>query len=121
MAAIEFRRGDVVVVNLASAVGVEMQKVRPGVVVQNDVGNRMSPLTIVAPLTDISQSKGLPVQVDVLGSELGAGGKDSVIECGHLRTIDRDHRIDSSRGVIARLSAATMNRVDRALRVSLGL
>ncbi len=114
-------RGDVVYVNLEGAIGVEKQKTRPCVVVQNDVGNKVSPMTIVAPITDEDQFKGYPVQVIVEATELGPHGKRSVIECGHLRTIDRDRRIDRTRGVTARLSAATMEKVDNALRSSLAL
>lgn len=115
------RRGDVVYVDLRGAVGVEKQKSRPCVVVQNDGGNRASPLTIVAPITDYDQHKGYPQQVVVEAAELGMGAKRSVIECGHLRSIDRDERIDEARGVIAHLSDRTMTEVDRALRSSLGL
>lgn len=122
MADIEIKRGDVVRVDLSGAVGGEKQGAdRPCVVVQNDVGNRHSPLTLVAPITDRRQDKQLPVQVPVDAAELGADGKDSVIECGHIRTIDRDARINKKRGVIATLSAATMARVDAALKISLGV
>jgi mRNA interferase MazF len=90
MPRLDLVRGDVVQVDLDGAKGVEKQKVRPCVVVQNDVGNRVSPMTIVAPVTDDEQFKNLPVQVFVALGDLGPGAKDSVIECGHLRTIDRD-------------------------------
>jgi mRNA-degrading endonuclease toxin of MazEF toxin-antitoxin module len=78
-------------------------------------------MTIVAPITDEDQFKGYSQQVVVEASELGPGGKRSVIECGHLRTIDRDQRIDETRGVTAHLSVATMSKVDVALRSSLAL
>jgi mRNA interferase MazF len=121
MATVAIGRGDVVYVNLEGAVGAEKKKTRPCLVVQNDVGNRMSPMTIIAPITDANQDKQLPVQVAVAAAELGAGGKDSVVECGQIRTIDRNGRIDESRGVVAHLSRETMSKVDAALRVSFGL
>ncbi|NDY93794.1 type II toxin-antitoxin system PemK/MazF family toxin [Ideonella livida] len=117
-------RGDIVLVDLSGAVGGEKQndKVsgsRPCVVVQNDGGNRGSPLTIVAPLTDQAQYKGYPQQVLVTAAELGTGaGKDSIIECGHLRSIDRDARIKKHLG---KVTAAVMPRIDAALKASLGL
>ncbi len=107
--------------DLAGAIGVEKQKTRPCLVVQNDGGNKSSPMTIVAPITDEDQYKGYPQQVVVEAPEMGPGGKRSVVECGHLRTIDRDCRIDPSRGVVAHLSSATMAKVDKALRSSLSL
>src|SRR5438874_885318 len=80
-------RGDVVYVDLSGSIGGEKQNSRPCVVVQNNKGNEVSPLTIVVPITDVQQYKRLPVQVQVCAQNLGHGGKDSVIECGHVRTI----------------------------------
>jgi len=120
---LDIRRGDVVFVNLDGAVGSEKQgRNRPCVVVQNDGGNRGSPLTIVAPLTDSEhQGKRYWQQVFVPADKLGAGAKDSLIECGHLREIDRAARIDEARGVWCRLPADVMGEVDDALRASLSL
>lgn len=118
MAAIRITRGDVVVADLRGAEGTEKQSKRPCVVIQNDTGNQNSPLTIVAPITDQRQDKSLPVQVAVPAAELGPDGKDSVIELGHIRTIDRDQRIER---VVSRVSDATMAKVDAAIKVSLGL
>ena len=118
MAAIQLKRGDVVHVNLRGAEGGEKQDTRPCVVVQNDVGNQYSPLTIVAPITDARQDKNLPVQVPVTPADCAALTKPSIIECGHLRTIDRDVRIEAHLGAI---SAGVMAAVDKALRISVGL
>ncbi len=45
------KRGDVYVVRLDSTEGVEIAKTRPAVVIQNDVGNRFSDLTIVVSIS----------------------------------------------------------------------
>ena len=111
-------RGDVVVADLRGAEGTEKLGVRPCVVVQNDVGNKHSPLTIIVPVTDEAQFKNLPVQVPIPAAELGPDGKNSIAECGHVRAIDRDARIHRK---ISTLSHETMLAIDQALRVSLGL
>ena len=118
MAKLAIKRGDVVLVDLRGAEGVEKQGKRPCLVLQNDTGNMHSPMTIVAPITDERQDKRLPVQVPVPAAELGPGGKDSVIELGHIRTIDRDRRIEKR---VARVSDSTMSAVNAAIKVSLGL
>ena len=122
MAVIAIQRGDIVLVDLQGAINGEKKNdasinARPCIVVQNDIGNNVSPLTIVAPLTDSRQFKNFPVQVQVTAAELGAD-KDSVVECGHIRTIDRDQRITKHLG---RLAPAAMTRVDTALKASLAL
>lgn len=48
---VEIRRGEVVIVRFDPAEGHEMKRTRPAVVVQNNVGNRNSGTTIVAPAT----------------------------------------------------------------------
>lgn len=123
MGKIAIKRGDVVLVDLVGAIGGEKKNdvatcARPCIVVQNDQGNNVSPLTIVAPLTGMDQFKRYPIQVAVTAAELGPGGSDSVVECGHLRSIDRDLRVKKVLGVLA---GAAMSRVDKALRASLGL
>ncbi|ANH66663.1 type II toxin-antitoxin system PemK/MazF family toxin [Mitsuaria sp. 7] len=121
MAEIEIWRGDIVLVDLSGALGGEKKNdasigARPCVVVQNDGGNRASPLTIVAPLNDAKQYKGYPTQVQVTPQD--GVQKDCIVDCGHLRNIDRDARIQKWLG---RLSAAAMTRVNEALKASLGL
>lgn len=112
------RRGDVVLANLKGAAGKERNgKDVICLVVQNDVGNKFSPMTIIVPLNDITQNKNLPVQVPITAIERGNEGKDSVIECGQIRTIDKS-RISV---VISRLPASVMEKVDRAIKASLSL
>lgn len=112
------RRGDVVLANLKGATGKERNgKDVICLVVQNDVGNKFSPMTIIVPLNDITQNKNLPVQVPITALERGNEGKDSVIECGQIRTIDKS-RISV---VISRLSSHVMARVDEAIKASLSL
>ena len=118
------KRGDIVKVDLSGSKGVEKANdatsgARPCVVVQNDMGNRHSPMTIVVPLTDARQNKLLPIQVHVTAAELNfVGAKDSVVECGHVRTIDGDERVLEHLGS---LHPDAMKRVDLALAISLGL
>jgi mRNA interferase MazF len=114
-------RGDVVWVDLRGAIGAEKQKTRPCVVVQNNVGNARSPLTIVVPITNGDTWRGYPHQVMVYANELWDGAVDSVIDTGHIRSIDKDSRISSGAGVLCRLGETRMIQVDRALQSLLGL
>ena len=114
-------RGDVVWVDLRGAIGAEKQKTRPCVVVQNNVGNARSPLTIVVPITNGDTWRGYPHQVMVYANELWDGAVDSVVDTGHIRSIDKDSRISSGAGILCRLGETRMIQVDRALQSLLGL
>lgn len=112
---VEIRRGDVVVVRLDPAEGHEMKKTRPAVVVQNDVGNRNSSTTIVAPAT--GTHRGYPFEVLVEADD-SPFEKDSSIRLDQIRVVSVEKRIHS---VVGSLSEPTMAEVDEALTLSLGL
>lgn len=88
----------------------------PCVVVQNDIGNQYSGLTIVAAVTSNLRVAALPVGVPVKAGE-GGLKRDSVVHCGHIYTVDKA-RLAQCAG---RLSATRMTEVDRALARSLEL
>jgi mRNA interferase MazF len=110
-------RGMVVEVSLDPVVGHEQGKSRPCVVIQNDVGNRFSSTTIIAPLTGARHIPNpSPIYVLVKGGD-GGTNKDSFVLCDQIRTVDQRR----FRSVYGALSPETMARVDSALLVSLGL
>ncbi|MGE5350512.1 MAG: type II toxin-antitoxin system PemK/MazF family toxin [Acidobacteriota bacterium] len=111
-------RGDVVDINLDPVLGSEIGKVRPGVVVQNNRGNQFSPMTIIAAITGAEHIRTpLPVMVFI---SAGQGGltKDSYVDCGQIRSVDKESRIVKKRGT---LEETLMAEIDRALKISLAL
>ncbi|MCJ7450777.1 MAG: type II toxin-antitoxin system PemK/MazF family toxin [Candidatus Nanohaloarchaeota archaeon QJJ-9] len=112
----DIKRGDIVVVDLNPTKGSEQGKIRPSVVLQNDVGNRHSPTTIVAPLTS-SYDKVYPVNVEVKAEDTGLE-KDSVILLNQIVTVDKEERI---RNKIGTIPSEKEEEMDRALKISLGL
>src|SRR5208337_949404 len=101
------RRGEIWLVSFDPAVGHEIRKTRPALVIQNDVGNRYSPLTIVAAITSSLSPVPYPVEIQV--DPTAANGLDvrSAIRLDQIRTIDR-RRLQRRLGVAG---AATMERV----------
>jgi mRNA interferase MazF len=93
-----------------------MAGTRPCLVVQNDVGNQYSGVTIVATITGNLKVASLPIGVFL---KRGSGGldKDSVVNCGHVYTVDKS-RLGKALG---KLEAGVMASVDGALALSLGL
>lgn len=118
---LKVQRGDIVWVDFGPVRGRCKADRHPAIVVQNDSGNKFSPMTIVVPLTDERQYKKLPIQVLLQSADTGLENKDSCVECGHVITIDRDVQIDQEAGVIGHVQAEAMTKIDAALRVSLSL
>jgi mRNA interferase MazF len=109
-------RGDVYLVNFDPTIGSEIKKTRPALVLQNDVANRYSPITIVAAITSQVDEPLYPTEVQILPPE-GGLSVPSVVLLNQIRSIDRRRLVRR----LGRASAKTMQRVDRALSISLGL
>ncbi len=111
------RRGEVHLVSFDPTLGAEIRKTRPALVLQNDVANRSSPITIVAAMTSQFEAPLYPTEVFVPASE-GAGLRaDSVVLLNQIRSIDKQRLVRR----LGRLTPETMKHVDRALVLSLGL
>lgn len=110
------RRGEVYLVNFDPTIGAEVRKTRPAVVIQNDIGNRWSPITIVAAITSRFEDPLYPTEVLVRASE-GGLAVDSVVLLNQLRSIDKARLVRR----LGALKAQTVREVDRALLLSLGL
>jgi mRNA interferase MazF len=88
----------------------------PCVIVQNEVGNQHSALTIVAAVTTTLRVAALPVGVLVRAGE-GGLAQDSVVHCGHIYTVDKQRL----KRLIGQLPPARLQEVDKAMRRSLSL
>ena len=86
------KRGDIFYADLSPVVGSEQGGLRPVLIVQNDVGNKYSPTTIVAIITSRKTKANLPTH-HWIESECGLALR-SMVECEQLRTIDKKRLID---------------------------
>lgn len=110
------RRGEIYLVNFDPTLGSEIRKTRPALVLQNDIANRHSPITIVAAISSKFDDSLYPTEVFVAQPE-GGLGVDSVVLLNQIRSIDR-RRLTKRLGVVR---PATMEKVERAMQISLGL
>jgi mRNA interferase MazF len=110
------KRGEIYLVNFDPTIGREIKKTRPAVVIQNDISNRYSDITIVAAISSKFGPKIYPTEVLL---KLGEAGMhlESVILLNQVRSIDHQRMVKR----LGKLSAATLNQVDRAIAISLGL
>ncbi len=111
------RRGEIYLVEFNSARGHEIQKTRPAIIIQNDIGNRHSPVTIVAAITSKLSPTPYPVETAVAPTKANGLSVQSAIQLSQIRSIDRQRLVKR----LGTVDAATMRRVDDALKISLGL
>lgn len=109
------KRGEIYTVDFDRTESV-LQKARPAIVIQNNVGNSFSPHTIVAGIREATERPALPVLVSIPRGVAGLT-KDSLIDGGHLTTVKRS-QLGRRWG---RLPLDYERRLDEALRHSLDL
>mgnify|MGYP001589156484 FL=1 len=106
----EIKRGDLVLVDLEPIRGSEQGGIRPCLIIQNDKGNKYSPLTIIAPLTSKIFSKEFPTNI-LVSKEDSKLNKDSTILLNQIKTIDKLRVVRR----ISNLSHSSMRKVDLAI------
>ena len=109
------RRGEIYMVDFNPARGSEQAGLRPGLVIQNDIGNKFSPTTIIASITTAAD-RTYPFTVHLKAKE-GGLSHDSIVNLSQILTIDKE-RLKNKLGS---LSAKRMKEVDQAILISLGL
>ena len=110
------KRGEVYLVAFDPTIGAEIQKTHPALIVQNDVVNRHSPITIVAAISSQFNEPLYPTEVLIQPPE-GGLTITSVVLLNQVRSMDK-RRLVRRLGV---LTPATIEGVDRAILISLGL
>lgn len=109
-------RGEIYLVNFDPTVGAEIQKTRPALIIQNDISNQHSPITIVAAITSKFDEKLYPTEVLIAANE-GGLKIDSVVLLNQIRSIDGKRLIRC----LGKANGKTLKKVDTALKISLGL
>lgn len=110
------KRGEIYLANLNDAFGSEQARVRPVLVIQNNLGNKHSPTTIVACLTSKVNSKAhLPTHY------LIRYNKDlkyqSIVMLEQIKVIDKSRLIKK----ITKLDKRQMAKIDYQIKTSLAL
>jgi mRNA interferase MazF len=109
------RRGEIYLVTFGPTVGHEIRKTRPAVVIQNDISNQWSPITIVAAVSSQFGNPPHPREVP-LPAKAGLPRASAVI-LNQIRSVVRQRLVKK----LGTLDAATMRKVDEALVIGLGL
>lgn len=109
-------RGDIFYANLDGTIGSEQSGIRPVIVVQNDVGNKYSPTTIIVPLTKKVRLKiNQPTHFWI--NPFGNIRFDSIVLTEQIRVIDKS-RLKEKIGV---MNDKAMQEIDNKILIALGL
>ena len=110
------KRGEIYFLDFSPSKGREMKGPHPALVIQNDIGNKVGSLTIVAAITSNLKVAELPVGILIKPKESGLP-HESVVHLGQIYTIDKE-RLENFVGA---LPEHKINEVDKAIAISMGL
>ena len=114
----EIKRGEIYFADVTkySSKGSEQSGRRPVLILQNNIGNKFSPTTIIAIITTKSKRE-LPTHVEIHKDEINGLKYDSVVALEQITTIDKD-RIQFK---IGELSNEDNLKVMEAMKISLAM
>ena len=105
------KRGEIYYADLSPIIGSEQDGMRPVLVLQNDVGNKHSPTTIVAAITSSKTKSQLPTHVTFTADCLPY---ESTVLLEQVRTIDKIRFSEC----IGKLDDETMAEVNEAIAIT---
>ena len=109
------KRGEIYYADLRPVVGSEQGGIRPVLIVQNDIGNKYSPTTIVIALTTKTKKSNVPTHVDIHSNNINGLKEDSIALCEQFRTIDKE-RLKNKVGYV---DNNTLDDILNAVKISL--
>jgi len=109
------KRGMVIDVNLDPTMGSETGKIRPCIIVTNDVYNERVPVIQVVPITKWSIKKArIKTNVEIQPSPENGLSKKSIADCLQTRPIDHRRSLVKIRG---KLSSVKAQEIDQSLKI----
>lgn len=113
----KIRRNEIYLANLGeTVVGSEEKGVRPVLIIQNDIGNKHSPTTIIIPMTKrIENQNSIPTHIKI--KAFGKIKCRATIMAEQIKVIDKRRLIKR----IDILPREYINEVDRAIRIATNL
>jgi len=107
-------RGMIVKVNLDPTLGSETGKIRPCIIVTNNIYNERVPVIQVVPITECNEKKSrIVTNVVIEPSKENGLNKLSVADCLQTRPIDHKKRLID---IIGSLSPLDLSKIDDALK-----
>ena len=109
------KRGEIWLVRLDPAVGSEIKKTRPALIISNDINNQHASLATVLPISD-KGAKVYPFEV-AISEGISGLSKPSKIKCQQIRTIDKERLVKK----LGTVEKELMLDIEEALKLHLAM
>lgn len=112
----KIRRNEIYLANLGHTIGSEERGTRPVLIIQNDLGNKHSPTTIVLPITKrVEQRLYIPTHIRI--KPFGKMKYEATIMAEQIKIIDKRRLIN----FIDKLPKKYIKSVNNALKIAIDL
>jgi len=108
---VSIKRGEVFLVNFDPTIGAEAKKIRPAVVVSNDINNAHSPIVSISPVTS-NVTRVYSFEVEIPAGTAGLKARSKVM-VNQTRAVDKIRLIKK----LGQLPTQIMADVDQALKL----
>jgi len=112
----DVKRGDIFLITLEPVKGSEQGSTRPCLIIQNNISNKYSPTTIVAPTTTKIFTKEYPTNVEIKAKESGLDFNSTIL-LNQIRTVDKSRIVRK----LGELDTLLMKKVNLAIKAALDL
>jgi mRNA interferase MazF len=87
------KQGEIWLINLDPTIGAEMKKIRPALIINDDVMGKL-PLKIIVPVTDWKDRYGIaPWMIKIVPNSWNGLAKESSIDCFQIRSVAEERLI----------------------------
>src|SRR5574344_2149706 len=107
----EIYRNEIYLANLGQCNGSIQAEIRPVVIIQNNIGNKYSPTTIIAPITSKLEKSKIPTHVYITNNKLE---KNSLILCEQIQTINKTQLLKRISKII---NYETQEKINNAIKI----
>ncbi len=109
-------RGAIYYADLNPVIGSEQKGFRPVLIIQNNIGNKYSPTTMIAPITT-KLYKGEKIPTHVAIKKFNKLRHNSIVLLEQVRTIDKSRLL----GYVDMLNDSQMLKINKALALALDI
>lgn len=108
-------RGEIYYADLDPVIGSEQGGLRPVVIIQNDVGNKYSSTTIIAPISSKTYKPHIPTHIYL--SKRNGIHRNSIVMLEQIRIIDKTRLLEK----IDVMTEKEMLNLNKAILISVGI
>lgn len=112
------KRGEIYLVDLGNGENIDSEQrgIRPAIILSNDVGNRMSSIVTIAPIS--TRNKKFKVHVPI-GRESGLK-EDSFILTEHIRTVSKRRFFNDNPICVGKIHQEKISELENTIKFELG-